>query len=73
MGGFNRGKMHMGVVTELQERVLDIEKRIRRGDPPLEDTAAPETDPMDELGLGDFDEPALQNNTKKGGEKNIPS
>ena len=34
------------------------------------DTAAPEVDPMDEL--GDFNEPALQNNKKRKG-KNIPS
>ena len=33
----------------------------------LEDTAAPETDPMDDL--GDFDEMEPQNNTKKGGKK----
>ena len=71
IGVCNRGVLHMGVVTELQDRVLDIEKRIRRGDPPLEDTAAPEVDPMDEL--GDFDEPALQNNIKKEGEKSMPS
>ena len=66
-GGCNRGKMHMGVVTELQNRVMDIEKRIRNGDSPLEDTAAPETDPMDDL--GDFDDVEPQNNTKKGGKK----
>ena len=67
----NRGSMHMGVVRELQNRVMDIEKRIRNGDSPLEDTAAPETDPMDDL--GDFDEMEPQNNTKKGGKKEIPS
>ena len=63
----NRGSMHLGVVRELQNRVMDIEKRIRNGDSPLEDTAAPETDPMDDL--GDFDEMEPQNNTKKGGKK----
>ena len=66
MGRCNRGEMHMGVIKDLQDRVVDIETRIRRGAPPLEDTAAPEVDPMDEL--GDFDEPALQDN-KKGMEK----
>ena len=71
MAGCNRGVLHMGVVTELQNRVMDIEKRIRNGDSPLEDTAAPETDPMDDL--GDFDEVAPQNNTNKGGKKEIPS
>ena len=60
MGRCNRGEMYMGVITDLQDRVVDIEKRIRRGDPALEDTAAPEVDPMDEL--GDFNEPALENN-----------
>ena len=60
--------MHLGVLKDLQDRVLDIEKRIRRGLPPLEDTAAPEVDPMDEL--GDFNEPALQHNKKRKGKKN---
>jgi hypothetical protein len=54
----------MGVVIDLQDRILDIEKRIRRGQPPLEDTAAPEVDPMDSLGMGDF-EPALENNMNR--------
>ena len=62
MGRSNRGELHMGVIKDLQHRVMDIERRIRKGLPPLEDTAAPEVDPMDEL--GDFDEPFLQDNKK---------
>ena len=49
MGKFNRGEMHMGVIKDLQDRVVDIEKRIRRGLPPLEDTESKDVDPMDEL------------------------
>ena len=63
LGRVNRGELQLGVLKDLQDRVMDIERRIRRGDPPLEDTAAPEVDPMDEL--GDFDEPALQDNKKR--------
>ena len=73
MGRYNRGDMYMGVIKDLQDRIVDIEKRLRRSLPPLEDTAlwdahaAPEGDPMDEL--GDFDEPALQDNKKKEGKQ----
>ena len=71
MGRSTRGELHMGVIKDLQHRVTDIETRIRRGAPPLEDTAAPEVDPMDEL--GDFDEPARQDNKQTEGKKSMPS
>ena len=62
LGKCNRGEMHLGVLKDLQDRVRDIEKRLRRDLPPLEDTASAEVDPMDEL--GDLEIPVLQDNKK---------
>ena len=55
--------MHLGVLKVLQDRVRDIEIRLRMGLAPLEDTASKEVDPMDEL--GDFEMPVQYENQKR--------
>ena len=59
----NRGEIHLGVLKVLQDRVRDIEIRLRMGLAPLEDTASKEVDPMDEL--GDFEMPVQYENQKR--------